>query len=96
MASIDIKRNHSLGKDTAKEKAEELAKDMQSKLGIDWRWDGDDIRFKADSGTAKGVTGTVSVSDTDVRVAIDLPFLLKAMKGTISSRVEDKLGQLVG
>jgi len=96
MASIDIKRNHTLGKDTAKQKAEELAKDMESKLGINWRWQGDDIRFQADSGAAKGVKGTVSVTETDVKVAIDLPLLLKAMKGTISSRVEDKLGQLVG
>ncbi|MEM1030236.1 MAG: polyhydroxyalkanoic acid system family protein [Myxococcota bacterium] len=96
MASIDIKRSHNLGKETAKQKAEELANDMQGKMGIDWRWEGDDIRFKADSGAAKGVKGTVSVSDDEVRVAIDLPLLLKAMKGTISGRVEDKLGKLIG
>ncbi|MEQ9323121.1 MAG: polyhydroxyalkanoic acid system family protein [Polyangiaceae bacterium] len=30
-----------------------------------------------------------------MRVEIDLPFLLKAMKGTIQSKVEDKLNKLV-
>lgn len=96
MAAIDMKRSHALGIDTARERAEELAKDLEGKLGINWRWEGDTIRFQADSGTAKGVSGKVAVSSSDVRVEIDLPFLLKAMKGTIRSKVEDKLNKLVG
>ena len=95
MAAIDMKRNHGLGIDTARQRAEELAKDLERKLGINWRWEGDTIRFKGDSGTAKGVTGNVPVTSSDVRVEIDLPFLLKAMKGTIQSKVEDKLNKLV-
>ena len=95
MAPTDINRRHSLGLDTAKERAEQLAKDLEHKLGITWRWEGNDIRFDAKSGAAKGVTGVVAVSGSDVRVAIDLPFLLKAMKGSISSKVEDKLDKLV-
>lgn len=96
MAAIDVKRSHSLGIDTAKERAEELARDLEGKLGINWHWEGDKIRFKADSGKAKGVTGQVAVTSSDVRVAIDLPFLLKALKGSIKSKVEDKLDKLVG
>ena len=96
MAAIDMKRSHSLGIDTARERAEELARDLEGKLGINWRWEGDTIRFKADSGKAKGVSGNVAVSSSDVRVQIDLPFLLKALKGTIQGKVEDKLKELVG
>jgi putative polyhydroxyalkanoate system protein len=96
MPAIDIKRSHSLGMDTAKERAEQLAKDLEGKLGINWRWEGNDIRFKADSGAAKGVTGKVAVSSSDVRVEIDLPFLLKAMKRSIRGKVEDRLDRLVG
>lgn len=95
MATIDIDRKHTLGKDVAKQRAEELAKRMESKLGIQWKWDGDKIRFDAPSGSAKGAKGVVAVSDSDVRVEIDLPFLLRALKGTIEGRVNDELNKLM-
>jgi putative polyhydroxyalkanoate system protein len=97
MANIDIRRSHALGKDVAKTRAETLAKGMESKLGIKWAWDNADrIKFDAPSGAAKGATGTVSVDDTSVRVEIDLPFMLRVMKGTIESRVNDELNKLMG
>jgi putative polyhydroxyalkanoate system protein len=95
MATIDISKAHTLSKDDAKKKAEELAKSMEEKLGIVWRWDGDSIRFEAPSGAAKGTKGEVAVTDKEVRVAIDLPFMLKMMKGTIESKVHDKLNQVL-
>ena len=96
MATIDIRRNHSLGLDEAKKRAEDLANDMKAKLGISWRWEGNDIKFQADSGAAKGAKGKVAVTTSDVQVAIDLPMLLRAMKGTIAGKVESKLTALVG
>ncbi len=96
MASIDIRRSHTLGKEVAKQKAESLAKGMETKLGIRWRWEGDKITFDAPSGAAKGATGNVGVTDSEVRVEIDLPFLLRAVKGTIEGRVNDELNKLMG
>jgi putative polyhydroxyalkanoate system protein len=96
MATIDIKRGHGLGVETAKERAAELARDMQSQMGIEWKWEGDRIVFKAASGMAKGASGAVSVSAADVRVEIDLPLLLRAMKGMIEGKVNEKLDRLLG
>ncbi len=45
---------------------------------------------------AKGTSGTVHVLDTSIRVEIDLPFLLKAMKGSVEGKVTEKLQGLVG
>lgn len=95
MATIDIKRSHSLSLDDAKKKAEDLAKGMADRFGISWKWDGNTIRFDAPSGAAKGTKGEVAVSEKEVRVAIDLPFMLKMMKGTIESKVQEKLDALV-
>ncbi|NUO50492.1 MAG: hypothetical protein HOV80_16680 [Polyangiaceae bacterium] len=91
MATIDITRNHNLGIDAGKERAATLADSMKEKLGIAWRWDGDRIKFDAPSGMAKGTTGTITVGASSVRVEIDLPFLLRAMKGTIEQKVNEKL-----
>lgn len=96
MATIDISKTHSLGKEGAKKKAEELARDMEGQMGIKWNWEGDKIKFNAPSGSAKGTSGAVSVDDKNVRVEIDLPFLLKAMKGMIEGKVNEKLNKLLG
>jgi putative polyhydroxyalkanoate system protein len=96
MATIDISRSHGLALDVAKERAEQLAKDLEGKIGIRWQWDGSLIRFKADRGTAKGVNGSVTVTGSQVRVEIDLPLLLRAMKGVIAGKVHDKLERLLG
>lgn len=95
MATIDITRSHSLPIDDAKKKAEELAKGMAEKFGIEWKWDGNTIRFDAPKGAAKGTKGEVAVSDKNVRVAIDLPFMLRVMKGTIEDKVNEKLKALL-
>lgn len=95
MATIDITRAHSLSLDDAKKKAEELAKTMADRFNIQWKWEGNTIRFDAPSGAAKGTKGEVAVSDKDVRVAIDLPFMLRVMKGTIEEKVNEKLKALL-
>jgi putative polyhydroxyalkanoate system protein len=96
MATIDIRRAHSVGMDTAKAKAEELAKDMKDKFDLDWSWEGDRIRFKSVGGVAKGTNGVVTVAPSEVRMEMDLPLLLRALKGKISSKVEEKLNELFG
>ena len=95
MATIDVRRSHTLPKDEAKKRAEGLAKSMQERFDLDWHWEGDRIIFDAPRGAAKGTRGSVEVGETDVRVQIDLPFLLRMMKGTVESKVQEKLVQLL-
>jgi putative polyhydroxyalkanoate system protein len=95
MATIDVRRTHTLSKDEAKKRAEDLAKSMQQRFNLDWRWEGDRIVFDTPSGPAKGTRGSVDVGDSEVRVQIDLPFLLRVMKGTVESKVQERLGQLL-
>ncbi len=95
MATIDVLRHHTLPKEEAKRRAEELALSMQKKLDLEWRWEGDRIVFEAPRGAAKGSKGSVEVTDTEVRVQIDLPFLLRMLKGTVESKVNEKLSALL-
>ncbi len=94
MATIDITKTHSLSKDQARAKAEELAKSMQDKIGIQWKWEGDTIAFDAPSGIAKGTKGNVAVTDKEVRVTVNLPLMLRVMKGTIEDKIKEKLSAL--
>lgn len=91
MATIELSRPHTLPLDDAKKKAEDLAKGMESKLGISWQWAGDTIKFEAPSGAAKGTKGEVAVTSNAVKVSVDLPFMLRVMKGTIEEKIKEKL-----
>ncbi len=91
MSTIDISRSHTLPKDEARKKAEELARSMEQKIGIEWKWEGDAIAFAANGGVAKGAKGHVEVTEKAVRVTVDLPLMLRVMKGTIESKIHEKL-----
>ena len=95
MATIDVQSPHSKTMEEMRERAETLARKMQDKFGIQWKWEGDVIQFDTPSGAAKGTKGQVVVSPNQVRVQIDLPFLLRALKGKISERVEVYVKQAV-
>jgi putative polyhydroxyalkanoate system protein len=95
MSTIDVRRTHALPKEEARNRAETLAKAMQSRFDLEWHWEGDRILFDASRGAAKGTRGSVEVTDKEVRVQIDLPLLLRVMKGTIESKVSEKLGQVL-
>jgi putative polyhydroxyalkanoate system protein len=95
MATIDVRRPHSLPKEEARKRAEDFAKSMQEKLSLEWHWQAERIVFEAPRGIAKGTKGTVEVTDEHVRVQIDLPLLLRALKGKVESKVNEKLQQLL-
>jgi len=95
MATIDVRRSHALSREEARKRAEELAKSMQQKFDLQWRWEGDRIVFDAPRGAAKGTRGTVDVGEREVRVQIDLPLLLRMLKGTLESRVADAMKKLL-
>jgi putative polyhydroxyalkanoate system protein len=95
MATIDVRRAHTLSKEEARKRAEDFARNMEQRFELQWRWEGDRIVFDAPRGAAKGTKGCVDVGDKDVRVQIDLPFLLRMLKGTVESKVHEKLEKLL-
>jgi putative polyhydroxyalkanoate system protein len=93
MSTIDVRRSHTLPKDEARKRAEELARAMQQRFELVWHWEGDRILFEAPRGAAKGTRGSVEVTETEVRVQIDLPLLLRVMKAKVESKVHEKLAK---
>ena len=76
--------------DAAKAAAVRMAETLGRKFGLKGDWDGDVLRF---SGT--GVTGTVTVSPTELHVAATLGLMLKAMKGSIEQAVARELDEIL-
>lgn len=86
MARITVEREHSLGKEGARAKAETLAQKLKDKYGVESSWSGDTLKLKR-----SGVKGTVLVDDDLLRIDVELGLLMSAMSGTLKSEIEKAL-----
>ena len=86
MPTVDITREHSLGKEEARQRAQKLADKLAQKLDAKCSWEGDQLTFKR-----SGADGRITVSDTDVRVQVNLGMMLTPMAGMVKSEVQKAL-----
>lgn len=91
MATIEIRKPHTLGRDAARAKAEEIANRLKEKLSLDWEWEGDSVLFEAKGGVAKGAKGTLVVTAHEIAVNVDLPLMLRPLKAMVESKIREKL-----
>ena len=89
MPDIDIKRAHHLGLKAARAAADKMAEHLGRKFGLEGDWKGNVLNFER-----PGVTGSLAVDDKDLRLTVSLGFLLKAMRGSIESAVQEELDKL--
>jgi putative polyhydroxyalkanoate system protein len=89
MPDIDVTRIHDLGLAGARARAERMADQLGRKFDLKGAWEGDVLKFER-----PGVSGSLAVTDHDLRLLVSLGFLLKAMKGSIEKAVVHELDTL--
>lgn len=89
MADIDLHRVHNLGLAAARAAADRMAVELGRKFDLRGDWDGNVLKFQR-----PGVTGSLVVSDKELRLSVSLGLLLRAMKGSIERSVQDELDRL--
>jgi putative polyhydroxyalkanoate system protein len=89
VADIDLTRVHNLGTKAAREKAERMADELGRKFGLKGDWEGNVLKFER-----PGVSGSLAITDKDLRLLVTLGFLFKAMKGSIENAVKHELDTL--
>lgn len=89
MADIELHRVHSLGLKAARAAADKMADHLGRKFDLKGGWQGNVLKFER-----PGVSGSLAISDKDLRLSVALGFLLKAMKGSIEKAVVHELDQL--
>ena len=91
MSHVEAACAQTLPRAEARRRAEEFARRMAEKIGIDWHWQGDALCFAASSGAARGVRGDLVVGEEEVRVTLHVPFLLRFMAGTLAAKARGLL-----
>jgi putative polyhydroxyalkanoate system protein len=89
MPDIDIHRVHGLGMREARAAAERMADELGRKFDLKGAWKGDVLHFER-----PGVTGSLAITDKDLRLTATLGLFLKAMRGSIESAVVAELDKL--
>ncbi len=90
MATIDIRRSHSVGKAAARTAAERIAERLKEKIDVRYHWEGDDLRLER-----TGAKGRIQVTNSEVRVEIDLNLALRPIKGKIEEKANKYLDEFL-
>jgi putative polyhydroxyalkanoate system protein len=61
-----------------------VAERLKEKIQITYRWEGNVLRFER-----SGAKGQLHVTDTNVRMEIELGLMLRPMKGVIEQKMKD-------
>ncbi|GEM_PF-35442 len=86
MAQIIVERSHNLGRDAAREKADELAARLAREFGVSCQWQGDVLAVRR-----SGADGRIEVREDSVKVLLNLGLLLSAMGSSIQGQIERAL-----
>ncbi len=90
-STIRIHRQHDLDRDRVRDEVQQLADELARKLSAAYRWQGDRLVFER-----SGASGHIDIGDSDIDVEIKLGLLLKPLRGTIESSIEDYLEKHLG
>lgn len=91
MPTIAIKRHHKLDPKKAKAAAHKVIKDLTARYQLVCSWDGDDVSFER-----PGVSGLMHVGKSEVRLDVQLSFLMTPLKGSIEQAIHNELDRLFG
>ena len=86
MSTIIVEREHQLGRDGARDKAQALAERLAEKYDVAYQWHGDTLAVNR-----AGAEGTIVVGDSTIYIKLKLGVLFSALKGKIKREMEAAL-----
>lgn len=83
-----IRRNHQLGIDEAKSRANRIAGHLERQYSLTSRWQGDYLMVRGN-----GVNGHLAVAEESIELVVKLGLALKLMEGPIRSAIESTIDE---
>jgi putative polyhydroxyalkanoate system protein len=89
MSHINIHRKHDLSHEKARESAESIAKYLDDKFSLSYRWEGSSLHFER-----SGVSGYIEIEEKDVWVNVRLGFLLLPLRSRFEQEIHRYMDEL--
>ena len=83
-----IRRNHQLGIEEAKSRANDIAEHLEQQFSLTSRWVGDRLMVRGN-----GVDGHLHVAENSIELVVRLGFALKLMEGPIRRAIEGTIDE---
>ncbi|MBN1771665.1 MAG: polyhydroxyalkanoic acid system family protein [Deltaproteobacteria bacterium] len=94
MATIEIRRSHTLSLEELRKKVDQISGSLDAKYAVHGHWQGDEMVLEG-SGMTRGVKGRIKLDTATVLVELDLPLLLRPMKGQVEESIARKLDKVL-
>ncbi len=86
MPHIDVTRRHDLGLERARQAAEEVADELSGHIALRTHWEGDTLVARG-----PGFDGHFHAAHDEVRVTVRLGLMLRPLRYSIRSEIDDYL-----
>lgn len=90
MNQISIKRRHDVGLLRARQLSEKMARELQQRYGLRWRWEGDRLKFSNAS-----ARGFLDVDDVLVKLELRLGLTLMAFAPVMEQSIRKELDEVI-
>lgn len=92
MAKLEITQRHTVSAEEAKKRIDQLNRELSDKYDLTSTWKSDtQAEVKR-----TGATGLIQIEPNQVRVNLDLSFLLNPVKDKIETKIKEELQKLFG
>ncbi|MGN6314443.1 MAG: polyhydroxyalkanoic acid system family protein [Rhodanobacteraceae bacterium] len=88
MPTIDITRQHGLGRERARGIVERIAQDLIRRYAVETGWEGDTLLVRR-----SGIEGRIEVGEGSVRMHARLGLMAGMLKGTIEHEIQRQFDQ---
>ena len=93
MADITLTRNHALGVDEARSRADAIVAELKADLpnlldSVSWVDGGTNATF-----TGTGFDGAIALTDSTATISVELGLLTRPLKGVVSGKIEARMDQ---
>lgn len=96
MSTIRIHRRHELSPSAVRHKAESVARRIEQRHDVRWRWEGDSLELSAPTGLASGTHGRVTIGQRDVAIELHLSLALRPVRRLVERELAAKLEEFLG
>ena len=90
MPDIKFVRRHALSVAQARKIAQKAADDLAEEYELESEWEGDTLNF-----ARSGVNGAMDVTSSEIKLEVNLGFLLKPFKNKFEQHISHRLDELL-
>ena len=90
MGSFRVSKPHTMNREEVREAAEELARELKNRHGLNYRWQGDSATF-----SRSGLDGKLSIEEDSIELSVKMGMFASAFERPLKKAITEFLDEYV-